>query len=78
VIDDCSFLKYWLNYYQCLKEFEDINGKRKKDKKTNNSTNILKTNNHQSPQIIEKDHGMCQWLYSLNTMFVLHQDCPLT
>jgi hypothetical protein len=21
---------------------------------------------------------MCQWLYSLNTMFVLHQDCPLT
>ena len=36
VIDDCSFLKYWLNYYQCLKEFEDTNGERKKDKKTNN------------------------------------------
>jgi hypothetical protein len=36
VIDDCSFLKYWLNYYQCLKQFEETNDERKKDKKTNN------------------------------------------
>ena len=36
-IDDCSFLKYWFNYYHCLKEFEDTNGERKEDKKTNNN-----------------------------------------
>jgi len=32
VIDDCSFLKYWLNYYQCLKEFQRREEKGQKDK----------------------------------------------
>ena len=55
VIDDCSFLKYWLNYYQCLKEFEDT--KRKKDKKTNNDPHRRLKIEHSTHRRLKIEHS---------------------